>query len=37
MREKALLNEDYKNFPQEYQDLIKEYLKLLNEKAQELE
>lgn len=35
MRQKALLNEDYKEFPQEYQELIREYLKLLNEKASE--
>jgi len=34
MRRKALLNEDYKNYPKEYQELIKEYLKLLNEKAE---
>ncbi len=35
MRQKALLNEDYKDYPKEYQELIKEYLKLLNEKANE--
>ncbi|MCD4795842.1 MAG: hypothetical protein K8R49_01545 [Candidatus Cloacimonetes bacterium] len=34
MRQKALLNEDYKEFPKEYQELIREYLKLLNEKAE---
>ncbi len=34
MRQKALLDEDYKAFPKEYQELIKEYLKLLNEKAE---
>ena len=34
MRKKALLNEDYKEFPKEYQELIREYLKLLNEKAE---
>ena len=34
MRQKALLDEDYKSFPKEYQELIKEYLKLLNEKAE---
>ena len=33
MRKKALLDNDYKSFPKEYQELIKEYLKLLNEKA----
>ena len=33
MRKKALLDDDYKSFPKEYQELIKEYLKLLNEKA----
>lgn len=32
MRKKALLQEDYKDLPQEYQELIREYLKLLNEK-----
>ncbi len=37
MREKALLNEDYKKYPQEYQELIKEYLKLLNEKVSKIE
>ena len=34
MRKKALLNEDYKEFPKEYQELIREYLRLLNEKAE---
>jgi len=37
MRQKALLNEDYKDFPKEYRELIEEYLKLLNEKANEIE
>lgn len=32
MRKKALLKEDYKDFPREYQELIKEYLRILNEK-----
>ena len=35
MRQKALLNEDYKDFPREYRELIEEYLKILNEKANE--
>jgi len=35
MWQKALLNEDYKNYPKEYQELIKEYLKILNEKLGE--
>jgi len=35
MRKKALLQEDYKDLPQEYQELIREYLKLLNEKYDE--
>ena len=35
MRKRALLQEDYKDLPQEYQELIKEYLKLLNEKYDE--
>lgn len=33
MRKKALLNDDYKDYPKEYQELIREYLRLLNEKA----
>ncbi len=33
MRRKALLNDDYKDYPKEYQELIREYLRLLNEKA----
>lgn len=36
LRQKALLEEEYKNFPTEYQQLIKEYLKLLNERVDEL-
>jgi len=35
LRQKALLNEDYKDFPKEYRELIEEYMKLLNEKANE--
>ncbi|MBN2461520.1 MAG: hypothetical protein JXB60_07930, partial [Candidatus Cloacimonetes bacterium] len=35
MRQKALLNEEYKKYPQEYQELIREYLRLLNEKIDE--
>jgi len=34
MRKKALLNEDLEAYPQEYRELIREYLKLLNEKAE---
>ena len=34
MRRKALLNDDYKDYPKEYQELIREYLRLLNEKAE---
>ena len=34
MRRKALLNEDLENYPKEYRELIREYLKLLNEKAE---
>jgi len=37
MRQKALLNEDYLDFPKEYRELIEAYLKLLNEKANELD
>ncbi|MBN1326379.1 MAG: hypothetical protein JW996_00340, partial [Candidatus Cloacimonetes bacterium] len=33
LRQKALLKEDYKKYSKEYQALIKEYLKILNEKA----
>jgi hypothetical protein len=35
MRNKALLKKDYKDFPPEYQEIIKEYLRLLNEKTDE--
>ncbi|MBT6993933.1 MAG: hypothetical protein HN952_03150 [Candidatus Cloacimonetes bacterium] len=35
MWQKALLNEDYKSYPKEYQELVKEYLKMLNEKLGE--
>ncbi|MBN2830442.1 MAG: hypothetical protein JXR56_09000 [Candidatus Cloacimonetes bacterium] len=35
MRNKALLKKDYKEFPPEYQEIIKEYLRLLNEKTDE--
>jgi hypothetical protein len=34
MRRKALLNEDLEAYPKEYRELIKEYLRLLNEKAE---
>ena len=34
MRRKALLNEDFESYSKEYQELIKEYLRLLNEKAE---
>ncbi|MCF7794462.1 MAG: hypothetical protein K9N09_03080 [Candidatus Cloacimonetes bacterium] len=34
MRKKALLNEDLEDYPKEYRELIKEYLRLLNEKAE---
>ena len=34
MRRKAIMSEDYKAYPKEYQELIKEYLKLLNENAE---
>jgi len=30
LRQKALLEENYQNYPQEYQELIREYLKRLN-------
>ena len=34
MRRKALLNEDFESYSKEYQELIREYLRLLNEKAE---
>lgn len=34
MRKKALLNEDLEDYPREYRELIKEYLRLLNEKVE---
>jgi len=34
MLNKALLNEDLEDYPREYRELIKEYLRLLNEKAE---
>ncbi|MDO9577222.1 MAG: hypothetical protein Q7J16_05005 [Candidatus Cloacimonadales bacterium] len=34
MRQKALLNEDLEDYPKEYRELIREYLRLLNEKAE---
>jgi len=33
IKNKAFLNENFKSYPKEYRDLILEYLKLLNEKA----
>jgi len=33
MRQKALLEDEYKKYPKEYQELIQEYLRLLNQKA----
>ncbi|MDD3051120.1 MAG: hypothetical protein PHR06_08220, partial [Candidatus Cloacimonetes bacterium] len=33
MRKKIMLEQDFKNYPKEYQELIKEYLRILNEKA----
>jgi len=33
MKNKAFLNEEFKSYPKEYRDLILEYWKLLNEKA----
>ncbi len=34
LRRKALLDEDFQSYPKEYKELIIEYLKLLNEKAE---
>ncbi len=35
LQNKAMLKKDYKEFPPEYRELIKEYLKILNEKLNE--
>ncbi len=37
MRKDALLKEDFRNYPKEYQEIIKKYLRLLNEKANKSE
>jgi len=37
LRQRALLEENYQNFPQEYQELIREYLRLINIRAIERE
>ncbi len=37
LRQRALLEENYQNFPQEYQELIREYLRLINIRAMERE
>ncbi|MCB5231290.1 MAG: hypothetical protein WCX83_03850, partial [Candidatus Cloacimonas sp.] len=37
MRQKALLKDDFKGYPHEYQELIREYLRLLNLRIQDTE
>lgn len=37
LRQRALLEDNYKNYPQEYQELIREYLRLINIRALERE
>lgn len=37
LRQRALLEENYRNYPQEYQELIREYLRLINIRALERE
>ena len=37
MRQKALLKDDFKGYPHEYQELIREYLRLLNLRTQDTE